>query len=119
MTTRDKIQQEALAALLNSKTTGSTIVLSTGTGKSKVAIDYLKWKRAANVLITSPRTNLKENWRKELHKWGIYNVKNNDYSINGSCLYTIQIENIQTCYKWNKERLQTFDLIIADKILSA
>lgn len=122
MTTRDKIQQEALAALLNSKTTGSTIVLSTGTGKSKVAIDYIKQSKAKSVLITSPRTNLKENWEKELFKWDI----KEHLKYPGLYLYfgnlvsylevNITLENIQTCYKWTKEHLQQFDLIIADEI---
>ena len=66
-------------------------------------------------MITSPRTNLKENWRKELEKWGFEPWTGDSWvtqKTNGR-LINITIENIQTTYKWvNAE----FDLIIADEI---
>jgi superfamily II DNA or RNA helicase len=99
-----------------------TICLSTGTGKGKIALDFIKeQENVLNVLITSPRTNLKENWRKELVKWGftqsiltkddgVWMFHRDDGSV-WSCRITI--ENIQTVYKWwNKH----FDFIIADEI---
>lgn len=110
---REKVQSEALQALINNR--GGTVVLSVGTGKCKVAIDYIKHIQPKNVLITSPRINLKENWERELNKWGIIKSPlewwyNHIYSL------TINIINIQTCYKWSKEQLQQFDLIIVDEI---
>lgn len=90
-----------------------TVCLSTGTGKSKVAIDFIKEnKNIKRVLITSPRTNLKENWRKELIKWGLESWSDNIWSYENN-RYDITIENIQTVYKWKDV---TFDFIIADEI---
>ncbi len=76
-------------------------------------------------MITSPRTNLKENWRKELLKWGLsetnstdrWKIANNEDQIleSGEVIryMFIWIENIQTAYKWDGRE---FDLIIADEI---
>lgn len=102
--TRDIIQAEALQAL---KTNGynGTCVINTGGGKGKVAIDAIKEGKFKSILITSPRTNLKTMWRKELDKWGI--------SLH---LCDIEIINIQTCYKLHKEELKEFDIIIADEV---
>lgn len=86
--------------------------MSTGTGKSKVAIDFIKENAAIfSVLITSPRTNLKENWRKELYKWGLEHFGSDWWIVDGRRIH-ITIENVQTTYKWNS----SFDLIIADEI---
>lgn len=114
---REQVQSEALQALINNS--GGTCVLSTGTGKSKVAIDYIKHSKSRNILITSPRTNLKENWRKELEKWSFQQMNNIGQFVdknNEEYSPYIIIENIQTMYKWSKERLQLFDLIIADEV---
>lgn len=113
--TREQIQSEALEAF--KLVSAGTICLSTGTGKSKVAIDFIKETPEIQIiLITSPRTNLKENWRKELMKWGItYRLCDESptgYWFKNRPLH-IMIENIQTCYKWEKQK---FDLIIADEI---
>lgn len=114
---REQVQSEALQALINNN--GGTCVLSTGTGKSKVAIDYIKYSNSRSILITSPRTNLKENWRKELEKWSFQQMNNIGQFVdknNEEYSPYIIIENIQTMYKWSKERLQLFDLIIADEV---
>lgn len=120
--TRDEIQSEALAALRKNNYHG-TDCLSTGTGKTKVAIDAMKEKKPQNVLITSPRTNLKKNWKDELLKWGlledefnlgVYWYPKDDKE--GAIPVSITFENIQTCYKWDKKTLAQFDLIIADEI---
>ncbi|MHA1200490.1 MAG: DEAD/DEAH box helicase [Candidatus Heimdallarchaeaceae archaeon] len=95
-----------------------TICLSTGTGKSKVAIDFIKENDfIKTVLITSPRTNLKENWCKELIKWGLEEWRNGMWRI-GTRAITIIIENVQTAYKWKNKpsNSPSFDLIIADEI---
>jgi len=69
------------------------------------------------VLITSPRTNLKENWCKELIKWGLEEWRNGMWRI-GTRAITIIIENVQTAYKWKNKpsNSPSFDLIIADEI---
>lgn len=121
--TREQVQSEALESLIAHNGVG-TIVLSTGTGKTKVAIDYIRTLPAdSNILITSPRTNLKDNWKSELGKWGViqntyapseYHIVTN--TINLVCQFptiNIMFENIQTCYKWKDTQ---WDLIIIDEI---
>lgn len=116
---REIVQRESLEAFKANPTHRGTICLSTGTGKSKVAIDFIKESQwIVNVLITSPRTNLQENWRNELEKWGLYQDTEMEnvwwFSDRGSKRpIEITIENIQTAYKWKDK---TFDLIIADEI---
>ncbi len=122
---RDQIQKYALDAYYEKQNLGrikGTLCLDMGTGKSKVAINFIRQNGdVKNVLITSPRTNLKENWVKELRKWGItrnVDFKNlNDwivpYDEGKYRLVNIIIENVQTAYKWKE---QHFDLIVADEI---
>jgi len=110
--TRGQIQEEALTTFKNQSTKKGTICLSTGTGKSKVAIDFIKENHDIfSVLITSPRTNLKENWRKELFKWGFEHFGSDWWIVDGRRVH-ITIENVQTTYKWHS----SFDFIIADEI---
>lgn len=111
--TREEIQNNALASLRKHNYNG-VVVLSTGSGKSKVAIDAIREGNFEYVLITSPRTNLKKNWEKELEKWGFYYDGPLFYNNNGKT-YLIEIVNIQTCYKWKPERLKEFELIIIDE----
>jgi superfamily II DNA or RNA helicase len=115
--TREEIQKNAYEVLEANNFTG-TCVMSTGAGKTKVAIDVIKKNNFKNILITSPRTNLKENWRKELDKWNIKEIHNSpwNYAYGNGFSLKITIENIQTCYKWDIEEIQKFDLIIADEI---
>ena len=120
---REEIQAIAVSKLVENNYHG-TICLSTGTGKTKVAIDCIRNKKSLNVLITSPRTNLKENWKKELEKWGFKYCGNDDilynYYYEPQDMWlpiTITLENIQTCYKWNNSPDEIyFDLIICDEI---
>mgnify|MGYP001078522965 CR=1 FL=1 len=116
--TREQVQQEALNALIRNN--GGLIAMEVGTGKSKVAVDYIKHSKAKNILITSPRTNLKDNWFKEISKWTTYIFV---HSFDDSKFFEdetlhkfrVVLENIQTCYKWSDE-LKKFDLIILDEI---
>lgn len=101
MTKRDEIIQKSTNKIIENNFK-CTIVLSTGVGKSKTIIDAIKQSSYNNILITSPRTNLKTSWKKELVKW--------------NCTNNITIENIQTCYKWGKDLIKQYDLIIADEI---
>ena len=127
--TKEEFQKEGLRLLQENNYTG-TIVADTGASKSKIAIDAIKEGKFKNILITSPRTNLKDNWREELEKWGIkqYRIAIDPtevipgfdklcwmYDLN---IISIIFENIQTCYKWNKKQLQQFDLVIIDEVHS-
>ena len=116
--TRAEIQKQALNQLKANNYIG-TICLSTGSGKGLVAINAIKEGNFKNILITSPRTNLKEMWKTELNKWNITQQLITLFWI--ETMYenipiNITIENIQTCYKWDEEILKTFDLIILDEI---
>jgi len=125
MKTREIVQKEALEQLSLNGYNG-TVCLSTGTGKSAVAIEAIKRGGFEKILITSPRTNLKENWKKELAKWKIKEIPNIKLVIKYDVLsiqtYQVKdmvgigIENIQTCYKWDEDVIKRFDLIIADEI---
>jgi superfamily II DNA or RNA helicase len=113
---QSEIQLEAGKAFMIQPSKKGTICLSTGTGKSKVAIDFIKAEKTIKtVLITSPRTNLKENWRKELEKWGLKPWTHDTWIVDDTRTIHIFIENVQTAYKWNKE-VSMFDFIIADEI---
>ena len=116
---KDKIQEEAKVKIRKNNY-NCTVVLDMGSGKGKIGIDCIKEKNFKNILITSPRTNLKDMWSKELEKWGIYNWnmfgETNEYDVQCGPRINITLENIQTTYKWTKEKLSQFDFVISDEI---
>jgi superfamily II DNA or RNA helicase len=111
---REEIQEIALNKAKENNYNG-TIVMVPGSGKSKVAIECIKQGNFKNILITSPRTNLKKLWHDELEKWEFNHYGIIKY-INKFDSYNIQIDNIQTVYKFTKELLQEFDFVIYDEI---
>lgn len=132
--TRNEIATISLQKLKEVNYNG-TLVLEPGSGKSKIAIDCIKQGNFKNVLITSPRTNLKESWWKELDKWGYkyfpgqrrptygFGLENNDpyfegtaMSYNNKTFTRFEIQNVQTSYRWNKKQLNQFDFIIYDEV---
>lgn len=79
-----------------------TIVLPTGVGKTKAAVEAINQLEDSSILILTPTSNLRDNeWVKEISKWS--EEKNNH----------IQIECIQTAYKFVGNR---YHLVIADEI---
>jgi len=118
MKSRKEVQKEALQSVINNNFKGC-LVLSPGTGKSKVAIDCIKHGDFRNILITSPRTNLKDNWRSELEKWGFDYQGDDlwcDFKPKETQFYNIALENIQTCYRWDLKQLKQFDFVIVDEV---
>lgn len=113
--TKEEFQREGLRLLQENNYTG-TLVADTGASKSKIAIDAIKKGKFKSILITSPRTNLKDNWREELEKWQIYQWEDDEWDIQCGPRINIVLENIQTCYKWTKNQLQQFDLVIIDEV---
>jgi superfamily II DNA or RNA helicase len=121
--TRDRLQKSALQKIIDSKYVG-TVVLTMGSGKSKLAIDAIKENKFTNILITSPRTNLKDNWEKEIMKWWPASESNYFFVTDGAhgspqvkvqnVLFTL--ENIQTCYKWSEKKIKEYDFIVFDEI---
>jgi superfamily II DNA or RNA helicase len=116
--TKDIIQKQALDSWIDKGCSG-VVVMTMGSGKSKLGIDAINHCNPKRVLITSPRTNLKESWSKEFEKWGIYNWDmfgdSDEYDIQCGTRINITLENIQTCYKWNTELINKYDLIIIDE----
>ena len=115
---KDKLQNEALRAFVAAGSRG-TLCLETGTGKSRAATLFTRNQDdVTRVLITSPRTNLKKNWYDELVKWGFEPWRDGIWTIDfdgerPSRTLHIDIENIQTAYKWMGRK---YDLIILDEV---
>lgn len=116
---KDELHLRALKAFVEAGSKG-TICLETGSGKSKVAIDFIRSnENVKRVLITSPRTNLQKNWFDELVKWGfepwrdgLWIIPSIENDKEGRGIH-IDIANIQTAYKWEDKK---YDLIIMDEI---
>lgn len=66
---KDKIQKEALVQAL--KPGNTLLTMATGSGKSKVAIDFCKKTSPEKVALLVPTENLRdETWKDEFLKWG-------------------------------------------------
>jgi superfamily II DNA or RNA helicase len=115
---KDELQSKALKAFVDAGSIG-TLCLETGTGKSRAATLFIHDQDdITNVLITSPRTNLKKNWYDELVKWGFEPWRDGLWTIDydgerPSRTLNIEMENIQTCYKWTDRK---YDFVILDEI---
>lgn len=66
--TKSEIQEEAVASLIENKRL--IVEFSTGVGKSKVAIDFLKKHKDFKVLLVVAEILHKKNWEDEFKKWG-------------------------------------------------
>lgn len=96
---REQIQDEARQAWLNSNRK-NTLILPTGSGKSKVAIDLIKQLNPQSILLLTNSQELRDNnWKAEFAKWGYPWEK-------------VQSECYQTMYK----RGGYWDLIVMDEI---
>jgi superfamily II DNA or RNA helicase len=105
--TREERQEHILKTIIDNKFVG-TIVATPGFGKTKVAINVALYGEFKRILVVSPRTNLKKNWKDELEKW----LNPDDYL----SVSDFTLENIQTAYKWDANIVVKFDLIIFDEI---
>lgn len=63
-------REELSTALLQSDSNNYLLELSTGVGKTKLALDKINSLSPESVLVVVPRNVLKENWRNEIIKWG-------------------------------------------------
>ena len=73
MTKRNKVQQQATKAILDSSFNGY-IDVSPRVGKSKIIIDSLKqssFTSKTKILITAPYNSILDSWKKEFDKWGL------------------------------------------------
>lgn len=68
-------REEVLNTALQIKSNNICLMLSTGVGKTKVALsilkDRLKDKLIYNILVVVPKNVLKDEWVKEIHKWNM------------------------------------------------
>lgn len=100
MDLRAEVQLQAEDSWLNSERK-NTVVLGTGGGKSKVAIDLLKKVDPPTVLLLTNSELLRdENWKKEFEKFEYPWAK-------------VTSECYQTAYKWEGKH---FDFVIADEL---
>ena len=99
---RDIIQKKALDACL--KPGNTLLTMATGSGKSKVAIDYCKKIKPQSVALLVPTENLRDtNWKDEFLKWDIPE----DY-------WNSNI--VKLCYaSGSKYKGNEFDLVICDE----
>jgi superfamily II DNA or RNA helicase len=102
--TKDQIQEEARNSWLEGSRK-STIVLGTGGGKSKVAIDLINALGVKHVLILVNSTTLKEtSWPEEIRKYHKPSITRD---------HTVHVETYQTAYKY---QTVLADLIIYDEV---
>lgn len=121
--TREQVQNEAVNALVENNGRG-TLNIDTGVGKCKIAIDFMLLKKdISRVLITSPRTNLKESWTQELKKWlPNWIIVDNSHGLlltdlSSGEIIDVYLENVQTVYKWPQSSTPPkFDLILCDEV---
>lgn len=70
--------REEISNLLNECTAKEVVLeLSTGYGKSKLALEYINKHSSKNILIVIPRLVLINNWKDEINKWGYNNLLEN------------------------------------------
>lgn len=105
---RDTEQEAVVDLYLELDPLRATAVLSTGFGKSKVAIDILKAKRPAKIVILVNSTILRdESWKAEFAKFGEAKM----YEEN------VETHTYQMAYKWSPDDVNLDDVfVICDEI---
>jgi superfamily II DNA or RNA helicase len=107
--TRNELQQEVVEKYIREgPPKRATLVLGTGIGKSKVAIDILTALKKDKVYIIVNSTDLRDTtWENEFNEWGLsFYFK--------QC---VKMVTYQTVYKWKKEEVDLSDhFIIADEV---
>lgn len=101
MLNKNKLQKKALKAC---EVKGNVLLtMATGTGKSKVAIDYCKKHKPQNIALLVPTENLRDsNWAEEFYKWDAGEIWENNV--------------IRLCYaSGSKTKGNEFDLVIMDE----
>jgi superfamily II DNA or RNA helicase len=101
---KQKVQQEAVNELIKHNGTG-LITMATGSGKSKVAIDYIStfWKKGMNGILIVPTEKLRDReWELEFTKWNKLDIYN---SLRKECYMSIA-----------KIKDENFDFVIFDEI---
>jgi superfamily II DNA or RNA helicase len=101
--TRDSIQLKAKIAWFEAEKK-NTIIVGTGGGKSKIALDIIKEIGPERILLLTNSEHLRDsNWKDEFVKFGMEAT----WEVN------VTSECYQTVYKWKDTK---WDLVIADEI---
>ena len=98
---KDKLQKEALEAC---ETDGNILLtMATGTGKSRIAIEYAKKHNLQSIALLVPTENLRDNnWQEEFYKWDANDLWDN--------------HTVRLCYaSGSKMKGNEFDLVIMDE----
>lgn len=98
---KDKLQKEALEAC---ETDGNILLtMATGTGKSRIAIEYAKKHNLQSIALLVPTENLRDNnWQEEFYKWNANDLWDN--------------HTVRLCYaSGSKMKGNEFDLVIMDE----
>ena len=98
---KDKLQQKALEAC---ETEGNILLtMATGTGKSRIAIEYAKKHNVQSIALLVPTENLRDsNWQEEFYKWDAASLWDNNVT--------------RLCYaSGSKIKGNEFDLVIMDE----
>lgn len=105
---RDSKQKEVVDLYVNKDLLRCSLVLSTGFGKSKVAIEIIKRLDYKKVTILVNSTDLRDfSWKAEFIKFGLEEFYTNN----------VQVVTYQTAYKWTAEEHDLSEhLIFADEI---
>ena len=100
---REKVQEEARNAYLSlGSPRASTLLIGTGGGKSKIAIDIIKELKPSSILLLTNSEVLRDNnWKDEFIKFGLSDVWND----------IVTSECYQTVCRWKDTH---YDLVIAD-----
>ena len=101
MVNKNKLQKKALKAC---EVKGNVLLtMATGTGKSKIAIDYCKKYKPQNIALLVPTENLRDtNWADEFYKWDAGEIWENNV--------------LRLCYaSGSKVKGNEFDLVIMDE----
>lgn len=108
MNDRDRKQAEVVQLYKDKNLLRCTMVLSTGFGKSKVAIDIIKWLKPTDIVILVNADLLRdESWEKEFVKFGLETVYNN----------RVTMMNYQSAYKLDPAEWDLSNsLVIADEV---
>lgn len=108
MDVKEPLQEQAKTAYISHTSTAASILMGTGLGKSKIALDLVKhYKPKKITLITNSQPLRDTNWKAEFEKFGMSEY----WEITES-------ECIQTAYKWKDRHLEfvivdEFDVTLA------
>ncbi len=96
------LQEQAKTAYINHTSTSASILMGTGLGKSKIALDLLKHYKPEEVLLLTNSQSLRDtNWQEEFIKFGMKDWWDR-----------VESECYQTAYKWENRH---FKFVIADE----